>query len=87
MTLLLAAVSYFDAERDIYFVAFDERGSFDKTLAVIEKIYIKLKSESQAGHSISEIVTEIYEQQPDQNARREVFLYLMNKARCARKQF
>lgn len=86
MTLLLAAVSYFDAERDIYFVAFDERGSFDKTLAVIEKLYSKLKSESQAGRSISEIVTGIYEQQPDRNARNEVFQYLMQKTRWARKQ-
>lgn len=81
MMLLLAAVSYFDAERDIYFRAFDERGSFNKTTAVIEKIYGILKSERQAGRSISAIVTDIYEQQPDRNTRNVVFQYLMQKAR------
>jgi predicted CopG family antitoxin len=86
MTLLWASVSYFDAERDIYFTSPDERGSFDKTLKVIGKIYGRLEREHQAGRSISEIITEIYEQQPNQNARWEVFRYLMRKAQRERKQ-
>jgi hypothetical protein len=86
MTLLWASVSYFDAERDIYFTSSDERGSFDKAMKVIEKIYRRLELESQAGRSLSEIITEIYEQQPNQNARWEVFQYLMHKAQRERKQ-
>jgi hypothetical protein len=86
MTLLWASISYFDAERDIYFTSSDERGSFDKIIKAIEKIYGRLERESQAGRSLSEIVTEIYEQQPNQNARWEVFHYLIHKAQRTSKQ-
>jgi hypothetical protein len=86
MTLLWASISYFDAERDIYFTSSDERGSFDKSIKVIGKICGRLERESQAGRSLSEIITEIYEQQPNQNARWEVFRYLMHKAQRERKQ-
>jgi hypothetical protein len=82
--LLLAAVAYFDIERDIYFSRFDQRGDISKSLAVVEKIYSRLKREVAAGRPISEIVTEIYHQQPDENNRR-VFLYLIGKAQQERK--
>jgi hypothetical protein len=81
MTLLWASVPYFDAERDIYFRASDERGSFDKTLKVVGRIYSKLEKETKAGRPISEIVEEIVEQKPDQDVRNAVFHYLMSKAR------
>lgn len=85
MLLLWASVSYFDAERDIYFRAFDERGSFDKSLQVAIRLHGKLERETKAGRSISEIVEEIYEQKPDDIARSEVFQYLMNKTKRERK--
>lgn len=81
VTLLVAAAPYFDVERDIYFKAFEERGSFDKIARVIERIYSRLERDRQVGRSISEIVTEIYEQRPDQDARRAVYLYLIRKAK------
>jgi predicted CopG family antitoxin len=81
VTLLWASVPYFDAERDIYFRSADERGSMGNVLKVIEKIYSKLLKEIKAGRSISEIVEEIAEQKPDQDARTEVFQYLMRKAK------
>ncbi len=81
MMLLLAAISYFDAERDIYFGAFDERADIGKNLRAISKLYSRLESESKAGRPVSEIVGEIYEQQPDHKSRHEVFRYLMDKAR------
>jgi hypothetical protein len=81
MMLLLAAISYFDAERDIYFRAFDERAAIEKTLRAISKLYSRLEKESKAGRPMSEIVGEIYEQQPDHKSRHEVFRYLMKKAR------
>jgi hypothetical protein len=80
-TLLWASVPYFDAERDIYFTALDERGSFDKTLKVVGRLYVKLEEGAKAGRPISEIVGEIVEQKPDQDARSEVFQYLIHKAR------
>jgi hypothetical protein len=86
MTLLLASVSYFDAERDIYFRAFDERSNIGRTITAISKIYGKLEQEIKAGRSISEVVMEIYEQQPSIDSRNAVFSYLMNKVRQNRKQ-
>lgn len=81
MMLLLAAVSYFDAERDIYFGAFDERADIGKNLRAISKLYSRLERESKDGRLMSEIVGDIYEQQPDYKSRHEVLRYLMDKAR------
>lgn len=81
MMLLWACVPYFDAERDIYFRSSDERGDIGNVLKVIERIYNKLEAETKAGRSISEIVEEIAEQKPDQDARNEIFQYLMRKAK------
>lgn len=81
MTLLLAAVSYFDAERDIYFRDQDNRDHISNRLAAIEKLYLWLKRGVEDGRAVEEIIQEIYEQRPDQNARRAVFMYLMKKAR------
>ena len=81
VTLLWASVPYFDAERDIYFKVSDERGSVGNVLKVIERIYSKLEVATKAGRSISEIVEEIAQQKPDQDARNEVFQYLMRKAK------
>lgn len=81
MMLLLAAVSYFDVERDIYFGAFDERGRIDKNVSAIMKLYNRLERESKAGRPMSEVVLELHEQQPDHKARNEVFMYLIHKAR------
>lgn len=81
VTLLWASVPYFDAERDIYFRSEDARGSIGKTVKVVERIYSKLEKETKAGRSISEIVEEITQQKPDQDARNEVFQYLMRKAK------
>ena len=81
LTLLLwASVPYFDAKRDIYFRGSDQHSSAMKTLSVVEQLYCKLEKETKAGRSISEIVEEIAEQKPDQDARNEVFQYLMRKA-------
>ena len=79
--LLLAAVCYFDAERDIYLGGFDERGDINKTVQAVFRIYTWLERESKAGRSISEIVMEIYEQRPDERARYDIFFYLMNKTK------
>jgi hypothetical protein len=81
VALLWAIIPYFDAERDIYFRSEDERGSIVKILKVIERIYSKLEKETKSGRSISEIVEDIARQKPDQDARNEVFQYLMRKAR------
>jgi predicted CopG family antitoxin len=87
LTLLLwASVPYFDAKRDIYFGGVDQHSSAMKTLSVVEQLYSKLEKETKAGRSISEIVEEIAEQKPDQDARNEVFQYLINKASRMRKQ-
>ena len=80
-TLLMALVSYFDAERDVYFGLSDDRGDIGKTVKVASRIYAWLERDSQAGRPLSETVAEIYEQCPDERARGEVFLYLMDKAR------
>lgn len=81
MMLLLAAVSYFDAERDIYFGAFDHRSDMGKNLRAVSNLYSQLERESKAGRAMSEIVGDIYERQPDYKSRNEVFRYLMDKAR------
>jgi hypothetical protein len=86
MTLLLAAVSYFDAERDIYFGAFDERADIGKNLRAITTLYSRLESESKAGRPVSEIIAEIYERRPEHKSRYEVFRYLMEKTRRDRDQ-
>ncbi len=80
-TLLMALVSYFDAERDVYFGLFDDRGDIRKTVDVISRIYLWLEKDAQAGRPLTETIDEIYEQRPDERARREVFLYLLEKAR------
>src|SRR5215217_2881041 len=80
-TLLMALVSYFDAERDIYFGWLDARANINKIVDVISKIYGRLEEGSKAGRPISEIVEEIYDRQPDPKSRNEVFQYLMQKAR------
>src|SRR5947209_5327263 len=86
LTLLLwASVPYFDAERDIYFIGLDKHDSILKTFRVVGRLYSKLEKETKAGRSISEIVEEIAEQKPDQDARNEVFQYLMHKAKRERK--
>lgn len=79
LTLLLAAVSYFDAERDLYFMWPDERGTISDHAKVASKLYGRLEEESRAGRPLSEIVEDIYEQRPDQDARRAVYRYLMSK--------
>jgi len=83
-TLLMSLVSYFDAERDIYFGWQDARANLTKITDVISKIYGRLEEGSKAGRSISEIVEEIYDHQPDPQSRNEVFQYLMQKARRER---
>jgi hypothetical protein len=80
-TLMMALVSYFDAERDIYFGWQDGRDNITKIVDVVSKILQRLDEGSKAGHSISEIVEEIYDLQPDPKSRNEVFQYLMQKAR------
>lgn len=81
LTLLLASISYFDAARDIYFRAGDERDNIQKFAAVAVKIYERLAEGTKAGRTVSEIVDEIYEKRPDREARDKVFLYLMDKTR------
>jgi hypothetical protein len=76
-TLLMALVSYFDAERDVYLGLSDDRGDIGKPVTVVSRIYTWLERDSQAGRPLSETVAEIYEQSPDEKARGEVFLYLM----------
>lgn len=85
-TFLLAAVCYFDAERDIYFGGSDERGDIGKTVKVIGLLYTWLEGENKAGRSISEIVMDIYSQRPDERARDDVFLYLIKKAQMKKGQ-
>ena len=80
-TLLLALVSYFDAERDIYFGWQDGRDNITKIVDVVSKILLKLEEGSKAGRTISEIVEEIYDLQPNPRSRNEVFQYLLQKAR------
>jgi hypothetical protein len=86
LTLLLASISYFDAERDIYFRAGDERDNILKFGAAAVKIYERLEEGTKAGHTISEIVDELYEKRPDREARDKVFLYLIDTARQKKKQ-
>jgi hypothetical protein len=86
MMLLLAAVSYFDVERDIHFGPLDERADIGKNLKAISKLYSRVEKESKAGRVMSEIIGDIYEQQPDHESRHEVFSYLMDKARQDRNQ-
>jgi hypothetical protein len=81
LTLLLASISYFDAERDIYFRACEERDNIQKFAAAGVKIYERLEEGTKAGRTVSEIIEEIYEKRPDREARDKVFLYLMDKAR------
>lgn len=81
LTLLLASISYFDAERDIYFRAGDERDNIQKFAAAAVKIYERLEEGIKAGRTVSEIVDELYEKRPDREARDKVFLYLMDKTR------
>lgn len=80
MMLLLASISYFDAERDIYFRNEDNRDHIFNSLAAVEKLYLLLKMGIEEGRPVEEIIQEIYDQRPDQSARRTVFLYLMRKA-------
>lgn len=80
-TLLMAMLSYFDAERDVYLDLSDDRSDIGKPVTVVSRIYTWLERDSQAGRPLSETVAEIYEQRPDERARGEVFLYLMDKAR------
>jgi hypothetical protein len=80
-TLLLALVSYFDAERDIYFGWQDGRDNITKIVDVVSKILLKLDEGSKAGRPVSEIVEEIFDLRPDPKSRNEVFQYLMKKAR------
>lgn len=84
-TLLMALVSYFDAERDVYLGLLDDRGDISKTVKVLSRIYTWLERDAQAGRPLSETVEEIYELRPDERARREVFLYLLNKTRPRKK--
>lgn len=81
MTLLLASVSYFDAERDISHTHLDSSNHILQSLKAIEHIYGRLKKESAEGRSPSEIITEMYEQRPDFNSRNRVMSYLMHKTR------
>lgn len=85
LTLLLAAVSYFDAERDLYFVWPDERGSLHSHAKVASRLYGKLEKESKSGRPLSEIVEEIFERRPDQPARSAVYGYLMDKVKASKK--
>jgi hypothetical protein len=78
-TLLMALVSYFDAERDIYFGWQDGRDNITKIVDVVSKILLRLEEGSKAGRSISEIVEEIFHLRPDAKSRNEVFQYLMRK--------
>ena len=73
----MALVSYFDAERDICFGWQDGRDNITKIVGVISKILLRLEEGSKAGRSISEIVEEIYDLQPDPKSRNEVFQYLI----------
>jgi hypothetical protein len=84
VTLLLATASYFDAERDIYFSRYDDRGAVTKTLAVVDRIYSRLLKGNAAGSNISDIVMEIYRNRPDEHTLEMVFLYLMSKAKLGK---
>lgn len=84
LTLLLAAVSYFDAERDLYFVWPDERGSLYSHGKVAASLYGRLEKESKAGRPLSEIVEDIFERRPDQQARSAVCRYLMDKVNSSK---
>jgi hypothetical protein len=84
MTLLLAAIDYFDAERDIYFDYNDERNNLHNTISVIERLYLLLEKAQTSG-SVSEMVAKIYRERPNDRVRGEIFLYLMNRARQKRK--
>lgn len=83
-TLLVALVSYFDAERDVYFRWPDASVNLTKIVDVVTKIYLRLEEGRKAGRPISEIVEEIYDRQPDPKSRTEVFQYLMLRARRER---
>jgi hypothetical protein len=85
LLLLFAAVSYFDAERDIYIVS-GGRADTTKALKAAGKVYSILERECRAGRAMSEIVEEIYKQQPDRGARAAVFTYLMDKARKSKRK-
>jgi hypothetical protein len=85
-TFLMALVSYFDAERDVY-LEFDDRGNIEKPVRVLSRIYTWLERDAQAGRPLTETVEEIYEQRPDERARGMVFLYLMNKARARKSEY
>lgn len=86
LTLLLAVASYLDAERDLYFVMPDERGSLLGHLKVVSRLYERLERESRAGCPLSEIVEDIFERRPDQKARSAVFTYLMDRAKASGKR-
>jgi hypothetical protein len=83
MTLLLAAIDYFDAERDIYFDHDDKRNDLHNTMTVIERLYLLLEK-AQNSDSLPEMVAKIYRERPDERVRGTVILYLMNKARQKR---
>lgn len=86
LTLLLAVASYLDAERDLYFVMPDERGSLLSHLEVVSRLYGRLERESRAGRPLSEIVEDIFERRPDQKARSAVFTYLMDRVKASGKR-
>lgn len=86
LMLLMAVGSYSDAERDLYFVSPDERGSLLSHAKAVDKLYGRLEGESRAGRPLSEIVEDIFEQRPDQQSRTAVFTYLMDKARRLKKE-
>lgn len=82
MTLLLASVSYFDAERNLSFSVVDALDHFGASISVAEKMCGKLQRGSAQGRAIPEIIMEIYEQQPSQQVRQAVCRYFSLEAQA-----